>query len=169
MSDSTDRCDRFEEWLAQGSGTDESWRRHVGSCVACRDQSTAQGLLMATFEDEAAPRLSPSFDARLQARLEASPRVAPLRGWRLAAMIAYGALALAGLAWALRDAPLPAIDPREPWVAVLALSMVPASFALALFVSRFLPARHARVEGTIIRSMPEPAAATAAVATAPPR
>ncbi|MEE8366873.1 MAG: hypothetical protein V3S30_01015 [Thermoanaerobaculia bacterium] len=90
---------------------------------------------------EALPELSGDFNCRLESRLEAALQIRPLSGWRLAAILAYGAIALSALGWLLRDSPLASVDPASPWLAMLAMALVPVTQAVALWASRLLPNR----------------------------
>jgi hypothetical protein len=91
------------------------------------------------FADAPEPRLSPTFKVQLPRR--EVPVRAPLSGWRQAAMVAYGLVAALVILWTLRDVSLPALDVSSPWTAVAAFAAVPATFGLAIAVSRWLPMR----------------------------
>ena len=115
------------------------WREHLDRCDGCREQWRAHRLLTETLGAEAVPELSPRFAGDLRRRLETEPPVRPLAGWRLAALVAYGTFALGLVGWALRDAPVEAVDLSAPWVGVVAFVAVPLSLLLALTASRWLP------------------------------
>ena len=143
MYDNHIDCDRFDQWLLEDGATLDSpvWREHLQGCAECREQWHAHQLLAATFAEEEVPELSPAFDAGLDRKIASIVEVRPLRGWRTAAMIAYVAAALGLLGWALKDVPLPTIDPSSPWVAVVAFIAIPLTFWLAIAASRLIPGR----------------------------
>jgi hypothetical protein len=143
MSERRNDCDRFERWLLTGGTELESqvWDDHLESCAECREQWHAHRMLAATFALEAAPELSPAFEAGLDRKLASLVEIRPLRGWRQAAMLAYVAGALGLLGWALKGVPLPTIDLSAPWVPVAALVAVPLTFMLAIAASRWIPGR----------------------------
>lgn len=144
MSEPRKLCRQFEDWLLENTGQPlaKVWQEHLDGCASCREQGATHTLLAAGFATEPVPELSVAFDRRLATRLGEGVRVRRLRGWRLAAMAAYAAFATAGLAWALRDVPLPVLDPSSAWTALLACALVPPSLALALLLSRFMPLRN---------------------------
>ena len=136
-------CDRFDQWLLDDGTKLERpvWREHLAGCSECREQWHAHQMLAATFATEEVPELSPDFDAALDRRLAAAVEIKPLRGWRLAAMLAYAGIALALLAWAMKSVPLPTIDLSAPWVPVAVLLAVPLTFILAIGAARLIPMR----------------------------
>ncbi|MFQ5525793.1 MAG: anti-sigma factor family protein [Thermoanaerobaculia bacterium] len=145
MSEPNLDCARFEDWLSDGSAGPESeaiWLDHLEECSACRTQLATHRLLVEAFQDEPAPVLSPGFEGRLADRLRPAVRVRRLAGWRLAAMLAYGLTAALAMAWVLRNVSLPSIDLASGWARFMAMALVPPSLALAVFLSRFMPARN---------------------------
>ena len=130
-------CDRFDRWLAEGDGLAPP--DHFEGCPECRQQWLAHAALAATFEGDAAPALSPGFEAGLERKLAGVVEVRPLRGWRRAAMVGYVVAALGALGWALRSVPLPAIDPSAPWLGITTFVAVPLTFLLAIAASRWIP------------------------------
>ena len=141
MSDEPRSCDRFDRWLLEGDRA--TVPEHFQHCVECRPQWQAHAALATTFAGEAVPELSFGFEAGLDRKLAAVVEVRPLRplrGWRRAAMVGYVAAGLGALGWALRDVPLPAIDPSAPWLGVATFVAVPLTFLLAIGVSRWIPA-----------------------------
>lgn len=145
MAETRDRCDRFADWLLDG-GDDPAggdWQRHLEECGGCRAQWQAHRALALTFAAEPVPELSPAFATGLERKLASGAETRRLRGWRLAALLAYAGAALGLLGWALRDVPLPAIDPAAPWVAVATLLAVPLSLLVAIAASRWMPRRGA--------------------------
>jgi len=143
MYDKQIQCERFEQWMLDGGTELESpvWRDHLESCDVCREQWHAHRMLAATFANLKVPELSPAFESGLNRKIASAVEIRPLRGWRWAAMFGYGAGALGALAWALRDVPLPTIDPSSPWIPVAALIAVPLTFMLAIAASRLIPGR----------------------------
>jgi predicted anti-sigma-YlaC factor YlaD len=142
MSDHFSTCTRLEEALLEGElqTLPDALREHSATCPDCREQVAVHGSLLTAFAGHPVPELSASFDAQLGKKLRATkPRIHPLSGWRLAAMLGYAAIAILSLDWALRDVPLPAIDPSSPWVAAAAFLAVPLTLALAVTASRWLP------------------------------
>ena len=144
MSEHTSDCDRFEALMLEGGpDTDvRDWYEHLTDCTRCREQWATHQMLVATFAEEPAPELSLAFDAGLQRKLDAAVRVRPLRGWRVAALAAYGVAAIAIMRWILIRFPLPeaAFDPGSPWTAVVAMVAVPLSLWLTAAATRLLPA-----------------------------
>ncbi len=123
----------------------EDLRKHLDACPECQAQWTIDGLLREAFAESTVPTLSQDFERRLEARIAkraATSRLRhlPLRGWRLAALGAYAALAAAALAWLFRDVSWPRLDPSSPALAVATLAAVPLSLILAVAASRWLPA-----------------------------
>ena len=145
MSETRPTCDRFDQWLLDG-GTylaPSGWGPHVDACVECRDQWHAHQMLGLTFAHEAVPILSPAFAVRLARSLAPTVTIRPLSGWRRAVLLAYGAVGVGGLGWALRAVPIPTIDLAAPWVPVASLIAVPLTLMLAIAVSRLIPGRRA--------------------------
>ncbi len=145
MSEPRLNCERFDQWLLDGGADLEpsGWSSHVDACAGCRDQWHAHQMLALTFDHEAVPRLSPAFAVRLDRSLAPTVTIRPLSGWRRAVLLAYGAVGVGGLGWALRAVPLPTIDLAAPWVPVASLIAVPLSLMLAIAVSRLIPGRRA--------------------------
>lgn len=143
MYDKQIECERFDQWLLEGGTEIESpvWREHLESCAECREQWHAHWLLAQAFADEAVPELSPAFGAGLDRKLASVVEIRPLRGWRVAAMIAYAAAAIGLLGWAFKTVQLPTIDLTSPWVPVAAFLAVPLTFWLAIAASRLIPGR----------------------------
>ena len=137
MYDKQIECERFDHWLLEGGTEVDSpvWREHLEGCAGCREQWHAHHLLAATFAEEPVPQLSPAFEAGLDRKLASVIEIRPLRGWRVAAMIAYVAVAVALLGWAFKTVQLPTIDLTAPWVPVVALLAVPLTFWLAIAAS----------------------------------
>lgn len=144
MPDPRENCLEFEDRLLENRTLDplpESLQGHLDECPSCRRQFGAHALLTAAFEGETVPALSATFDTRLTTAVGvAEVRIERLRGWRLSAMAAYITLAGGATAWLLRDVAL-TLDPGSAWTALLVALLVPPSFALALALSRLLPAR----------------------------
>ena len=136
-------CERFDQWLLEAGTELESpvWRDHLKGCDACRQQWRAHRMLVMTFAAEPVPELSGAFEAGLDRKIASSIEIRPLRGWRWAAMLGYGAAALGALAWALKDVPPPTIDLSSPWVPIAALIAVPLTLILAIATSRLIPGR----------------------------
>ncbi len=143
MYDTQIDCERFDRWLLEGSTEIDSpvWGKHLESCSGCREQWHAHRLLARTFADAEVPDLSPAFEAGLDRKLASVVEIRPLRGWRVAAMTAYVAVALGLLGWAFKSVQLPTIDLTAPWVPVVALLAVPLTFWLAIAASRLIPGR----------------------------
>ncbi len=143
MYDKHIECERFDQWLLEAGTELESpvWREHLKGCDECSQQWQAHRMLALAFAAEPVPELSPAFEAGLNRKIASSVEIRPLKGWRWAAMLAYGAAALGALAWALKDVPLPTIDLSSPWVPVAALIAVPLTLMLAIAASRLIPGR----------------------------
>jgi hypothetical protein len=148
MSEYQTDCDRFEALLLEGGSEANArdWHDHLAGCASCREQWTAHQMLVATFAEEAVPELSPAFEAGLQRKLDAAIEVRPLRGWRIAALAAYAAAAVAFMRWILIRFPLPevVIDPSSPWTAGAAMIAVPLTLWLTATATRLLPATKRR-------------------------
>ena len=148
MSDEHQYCDRVAEWLLDPDrkGSPPELSDHLESCASCRDQLWIHQSILAAFVEEEIPELSPGFEAGLERKMaEARVEVRSLSGWRRAALIAYGVVALCILGWALRGIELPGIELSAPWVPVAAFGAVPLTLALAAAASRWLPAPKGRL------------------------
>lgn len=145
MSENRTDCSSFEAWLHDGAPDTESqsWTSHLEDCSACREQWVAHQMVVATFAEEAVPELSLGFEAGLQSKISAAIEVNPLRGWRLAAMAGYAAIAAVLLRWVFSRFPLPSIpiDPSSPWIMALAITAVPLSLWMTIGITRWLPSR----------------------------
>lgn len=143
MSENRHDCDHFASLLLEGApeSTLQEWYDHLEGCASCRDQRATHHILVATFSEETVPELSPAFEGRLQAKIEASVRVRPLKGWRMAAMIGYALSAALLLSWLFTKFPLTAvsIDTSSPWIIALALLAVPLTLWLTIGATRWLP------------------------------
>jgi hypothetical protein len=139
-------CERFEDVLlelplsATTLGTDDA-EAHVVACNTCRKQWLAHVALARTFAAERVPEPSHAAAVQLERRLGAAAAVRPLRGWRLAALVAYGVFAVVVLRLALVGVPIPSVDWSTWWGRVSVLAAVPVSLLLAAAVSRWIPAR----------------------------
>jgi hypothetical protein len=143
MYDEHIECERFDQWLLEGSTELESpvWREHLNNCDECSEQWVAHQMLALTFAEEPVPELSPNFEAALDRKIASAVEIRPLSGWRKAAMFGYGVAALGVLAWVLKDYRLPTIDLSSPWVPIAALVAVPLTFMLAIAASKLIPGR----------------------------
>ena len=143
MSDDAIRCEQLAQWFLE-KGREEmptGLGEHVDSCASCREQVWIHQSMLAACAEEEIPELLPGFEGGLEKKMAvARVEVRSLSGWRRAAIIAYGVVALGILGWALRDIPLPAIDLSAPWVPVAVFAAVPLTLALAVAASRWLPA-----------------------------
>lgn len=155
MSENHTDCSRFEAFLFGGAPDSEihSWHAHLEGCEGCRDQWTTHQMLEAVFAEEAAPALSPAFEAGLQRKLETTTiEVKPLRGWRVAAMGGYAVLAVLLLGWIFSKFPLPSIsiDPTSPWALGLAMAAVPITLWLTIAATRWLPLKRGAHTTTVL-------------------
>lgn len=143
MPNHPEDCSRFNRWISEEPVEEDpkSWQNHLKNCPTCQTQWISHQYLLATFAYEPVPELSGDFNCRLESRLEAALQIRPLSGWRLAAILTYGAIAVSALGWLLRDSPLASLDPASPWLAMLAMALVPVTQAVALWASRLLPNR----------------------------
>ena len=148
MSDQHTDCTHFEDWLIETGGGDggSAWAEHLSACAGCREQWAAHQMLVGAFAGAEVPELSPSFDIGLERKLEARVHVAPLKGWRLAALVGYAAVAVALLRWIFTKFPLPSIsvDTSSPWTMVIALLLVPLTLWLTAVATKILPSQRPR-------------------------
>ena len=91
--------------------------RHVAECAACRAAVTEHRAMWSALDAWEAPAISPDFNRRLYARIEADKRRSAR--WFQPAMAAAAALVIvAGTAWMVeRPAPAPA-EPQMKSVSV---------------------------------------------------
>ncbi len=149
-----DDCSHFESWLLESGEAAEldRWRPHLEDCSGCREQWASHQFLLAAFAEESVPELSPAFQTGLDRKLETvQVRVAPLTGWRKAALAAYAALVVALMAWVLNRFPLPdlAIDTTSPWTMAIAMLVVPLSLWMTMLATRWLPQQRPKSHGLL--------------------
>ena len=152
MSDRPTDCDRFEDWLLEGDRADASaWEAHLTTCAGCREQWAAHRMLVEAFAGDTVPEPSPAFQAGLERKLAARIRVAPLRGWRLAALVGYAVTAAVLLGWVFAKFPPVTIslDSASPWTRTLALLAVPISLWLTTVAAKLLPTQRPRITGPL--------------------
>jgi hypothetical protein len=103
-------------------------------------------MLVATFNEVPVAELSGVFESGLQSKISAAVEIRPLEGWRAAAMIGYALVAVTFMAWVFDKFPLPPIpvDAASPWTLAVALACVPLTLWMAIGLTRWLPARHAK-------------------------
>jgi hypothetical protein len=97
-------CKRWRSWqvrLSRGKRSERTaaaWARHAASCPDCRAAAAWDELLGQALKRLQAPPVSPGFNARVWARIEAGPAWQRRRAWWPAAVAGLAAAGAAGAA-----------------------------------------------------------------------